>query len=275
MKKEELRAFQLTQLILLDEIEKICKEQNLTYYIIAGTLLGAVRHGGFIPWDYDLDIAMPRPDYQKLKEYFLKNPSDEFFYEDYDTEKYHNSTHAVIRLKNTYLSVKRLTNVEKKRKHNGCFLDVFPLDKAPNDERRQNKQIKKLNRVKKLLYYKEGQVFDDAKRLRNFLKKIVSFILRGYSYKTLGKRLEKIQTKHNYEDSKYLVSMSSRYRYKKQLMAKEIYGVPSRIFFEGKEYNAPQEVIAYLRQLYGDYMKLPPVEKRFEGIEEITFTDNR
>ncbi len=79
MKKEDIRNYQLKQIVLLDEIDRVCKKLHLTYYLIAGTLLGAVRHGGFIPWDVDLDIAMPRNDYQKLKEYYLTNPSEDFF----------------------------------------------------------------------------------------------------------------------------------------------------------------------------------------------------
>lgn len=275
MEKSEIREFQLKQLILLDEIDSVCKRLNLTYYIIAGTLLGAVRHGGFIPWDFDLDIAMPRNDYSKLKEYYLSNPSEEFFYEDYDTEKYHNSTHAMLRLKKTHVITARLASVDNKIKYNGCLLDIFPLDKAPDDEKLQEIQIKKLNKINKIFYYKEAQIFDNTSFFKKILKKIVSFFLLGCTYKHLGKKLEKVETMYNGCDSKYLVSMSSHYSYKKQRLLKEIYGVPGRIAFEDREYNCPAQVEEYLKKLYGDYMKLPPEEGRYDGLKEITFIDER
>ena len=275
MKKEDIRNYQLKQIVLLDEIDRVCKKLHLTYYLIAGTLLGAVRHGGFIPWDVDLDIAMPRNDYQKLKEYYLTNPSEDFFYEDYDTEKYHNSTHALLRLKGTRVIRKRLAHIDNKIKHNGFFLDIFPLDKAPNDEKLQEKQIRDLKRIKKIFYYKEGQFFENASKFKNTMRKIISFCLKIISYKYLGKKLEKIQIKYNSFESDFLVSMSSRYSYQKQKMPKEIYGVPGRIKFENKEYNSPQEVEKYLSKLYNDYMKLPPIESRYDGIEEFTFVDER
>ncbi len=178
MKKEDIRNYQLKQIVLLDEIDRVCKKLHLTYYLIAGTLLGAVRHGGFIPWDVDLDIAMPRNDYQKLKEYYLTNPSEDFFYEDYDTEKYHNSTHALLRLKGTRVIRKRLAHIDNKIKHNGFFLDIFPLDKAPNDEKLQEKQIRDLKRIKKIFYYKEGQFFENASKFKNTMRKIISFCLK-------------------------------------------------------------------------------------------------
>ena len=275
MEKNEVREFQLKQLVLLDEIDSVCKELNLKYYIIAGTLLGAVRHGGFIPWDFDLDIAMPRQDYKILKDYYLFNKSEYFFYEDYDTEKYHNTTHAMLRLKKTHLINARLISVDKKIKYNGCLLDIFPLDNAPNDEALQEKQIKRINRIKKIFYYKEAQVFENTSFFKKAIKRIISFFLIVCTYKFLGKKLEKIETMYNDCDSKYLVSMSSHYSYKKQLMEKDIYGIPKRISFEDREYNCPAQVDIYLKRLYGDYMKLPPEEGRYDGLKEITFIDER
>ena len=86
---EEIRKYQLAQLELIDVVNNLCSELNLTYYIIGGTLLGAVRHKGFIPWDPDIDIAMPRDDYEKLRQYFAENKSDRYFYQHYSTEKNH------------------------------------------------------------------------------------------------------------------------------------------------------------------------------------------
>ena len=275
MNKEELREFQLAQLPLLDEIDRISKELNLVYYLIGGTLLGAVRNSGFIPWDPDMDIAMPRQDYEKLKCYFKTYKSDVFFYEDYDSEKYHNSTHAILRIKGTTVIFKRLSGVGKKISNNGLFLDIFPLDKSPMDIKKRTKQIRKILRIKRILYYKEAQIYDRKKKIKNMFKKLISLFLSVISYKSLGKKLTKVETKYNEENSDYLVSMSSHYSYEKQLINKDVYGVPQKIIFEGKEYSAPNDIDAYLTKIYGNYLKLPPEEKRFLGIDEIIFVDNR
>ena len=86
---EEVRKYQLAQLELMRLMHELCDKLNLTYYLIGGTLLGAVRHGGFIPWDPDIDIAMPREDYEKIREYFSQLDSDRYLYQHYSTEKNH------------------------------------------------------------------------------------------------------------------------------------------------------------------------------------------
>lgn len=275
MKKEELRELQLKELILLDEVDRICKEQNMTYYLIAGTLLGAVRNKGFVPWDDDLDIAMPREDYNKLRDYFYKNSSDVFFYEDQNTEKYHYCVHALLKVKNTILFHKRLSGLDKKLTHKGILLDIFPLDKAPKSEKLVNKQIKKINRIKKIFYYKECQIFEGNNFLKIMFKKIRSLLFSCVSFKRLSNKLINIETKYNNDGGDYLVSMSSHYSYKKQMIPMDVYGVPQKILFEGKYYYAPNKIEEYLTRLYGDYMKLPPEDKRYERLDDLTFIDER
>ena len=275
MKKEELRDFQLKQLVLLDKVDEICSKENIIYYLIGGTLLGAIRHKGFIPWDCDLDIAMPRKDYVLFKQVCSKYFGDEFFYEDYTTEKYHNSPHAILRIRNTFVEFKRLHNVDKKKKEKGFFLDIFPLDEAPVEEELQIKQAEDISKVRKVMYYKECQTFDTTKWFVKLAKKCVKLCLSFRTFYKLGKKLEAIETQYNGCGSGYLVSMSSHYSYKKQLMKSEIYGIPSKIEFEGKLYLAPQDIDAYLTKIYGNYRKLPPEGSRYDYLEEISFADYR
>lgn len=275
MTKEELRELQLKELILLDKIESLSKKLGLTYYIIAGTLLGAVRNKGFVPWDDDLDIAMPRDDYNKLRDYFYRNEDDEFFYEDQNTDKHHYCIHALIKIKNTVFLHKRLSNADKHLKCKGVYLDIFPLDKAPTSNELAEQQANKIKKIRKLFYYKEAQIYENDSFLKKLFKKIRKLLFVPISFKRLSNKLIKEETKYNNGDGQYLVSMSSHYSYKKQMIRKDIYGDPQYVSFEGKQYKAPQQIEEYLTHLYGNYLELPPEEKRYLGLNDLIFIDNR
>ena len=272
MKPEEIRPLQLTELILLNEVDRICKELNIHYYLIGGTLLGAVRHGGFIPWDFDIDIAMIREDYEALKAYFAAKEDDTFFYQDYSTEKNHAVCHAIIRLKNTAVKLK---NDEKERYHlqeNGIYLDVFPLDYAPNDPRKQQKQQKRIRFWSAMLQAKKCRDYG-AGAFRFFLKRVLSVFLLPVSFRSLQKIDSREMQRYNNGERQYLVSMASHYSYKKQLMPVAFYGQPQEMLFEGKAYYAPAMPHEYLTQLYRDYMKIPPENERYFEINSLESVD--
>lgn len=275
MTKEELRELQLKELVLLDKIEALSKKLDLTYYIIAGTLLGAVRNKGFVPWDDDLDIAMPRDDYNKLRDYFYNNEDDEFFYEDQNTDKNHYCIHALLKIKNTAFLHKRLANADKHLKCKGVYLDIFPLDKAPSSDKLAKKQANKIKKIRKLFYYKEGQVYEGDRFFKKMYKKLRKLLFAPITFKHLSNKLIKEETKYNGGDGQYLVSMSSHYSYKKQMIRIDIYGEPQYVLFEGRKYKAPQKIEEYLTHLYGNYLELPPEEKRYIGLSDLVFIDNR
>lgn len=260
MTMDEVRDYQVAQLELMKMVDKLCTEQRLTYYMIGGTLLGAVRHKGFIPWDPDIDIAMPREDYEKLREYFACNKSDRYFYQHYSTEKNHSKSHALIRIKNSHVVLK--TKMRLKPSCDGIYLDIFPLDYAPCDRKLQEKQMNGIKRLKKLNYYKAAWFYRYNSAFKKLGKYAVSVLLSPISFLFINKKVDAIMRKYNDQDSAYLVSMASHYSYWKQLMPKEIYGEPQRILFEGLSLCAPAMVEEYLTRIYGDYMKLPPEEER-------------
>ena len=140
MSNIDVRKFQLAQLDLIREIDRVCKELGIDYYLIGGTLLGAIRHGGFIPWDTDMDIAMRRSDYEKFGQYWLERDDDRFFYQHYKTEKNHLSPHAILKIKNTHIYYNKDTE-KYKVKFDGLFLDIFPLDEPPAEKKLQAKQL--------------------------------------------------------------------------------------------------------------------------------------
>ena len=130
MTNSKLRKVQLTELEILEKIDEICKKNNINYFLIGGTLLGDVRHKGFIPWDDDIDIGMLREDYEKFinvclkngalgKDYYLHcNESDDDYFIPFIKVKKNNTTFAE-------------KNIENINTHKGIFLDIFPYDNVP------------------------------------------------------------------------------------------------------------------------------------------------
>ncbi len=272
MDNKEIRKFQLFQLKLLDEIERICKLLNISYYLIGGSLLGAIRHKGFIPWDADMDIGMKRDDYEKLVDYYIHNPNQHFYLQHFKTEKNNSSPHAILRILNTqvlYINEPKYAKLSC----NGIYLDIFPLDKAPNDLRLQKKQAQRIKLIKKLIVIKAGMVYSYNNFWVASLKRFLRILLFPIDLHVLCVLLDKEMKKYNEIDSDYLVSMASHYSYSKQLMKKEIYGIPISVEFEGTQRFAPAKYDEYLGKLYGDYMKLPSDKERYELMDGIKYID--
>lgn len=269
---EGIREYQLAQLELMKMVDELCSELNLTYYIIGGTLLGAVRHDGFIPWDPDIDIAMPRKDYETIRNYFDENESERYFYQHYSTEKNHLSPHALIKIKDSHVMFKS-ADTPYKPKYDGIYLDIFPLDNAPLSQKLQKRQMQRIKWLKKIIYFKAGYTYPSNNLITIIMKKCISVLLTPWSFSFLNKKLDKTMQKYNGKSSEYWVSMASHYSYWKQLMPKSIYGKPERINFEGLSLLAPAQTHDYLTRIYKNYMELPPEEQRnaildtFERIE--------
>lgn len=274
MTKNDLVSAQQNSLELMDIFHNLCTKLKLKYYIIGGTLLGAVRHKGFIPWDIDLDVAMPRIDYEKLKEYYLHYDDGDVFYSHYLTNKSHSSPHAVLYLKGTKFIDLRIKS-QLNEKWRGLILDVFPLDESPLCEKEIIAQSKKLHRIKRILYYKNLYVFEKNSKFVVFLKKSLRMLLKLLPYRFLLKKLDKIEQKYNGVNSNYFVSMSSGYSYKKQYMKKEIYGEPVLYDFSGRKYFGVNNFDSYLSQLYGDYMTPAPHNDIFDEFKYFVFENNR
>ena len=265
MTKDEIRQYQLAQLELMAMVDELCSDLSLTYYIIGGTLLGAIRHKGFIPWDPDIDIAMPRKDYEKLREYFASNKSDRYFYQHHSTEKNHFSGHALIKIKDSHVFFKSKGS-RFKPVYDGIYLDIFPLDNAPLDKKLQEKQMKKIKGIKRLIEIKSAKVFENNKAPLILGKYAVSLLLTPLTFTYLNKLRDKMMRKYDGKCNKYLVSMASHYSYWKQLMPSEVYGEPHRIQFENLSLCAPAQSEEYLTRIYGDFMKLPPEDKCWEQL---------
>lgn len=249
---DELRAIQLE---ILKKVDEYCISHSINYSLAYGTLIGAVRHKGYIPWDDDIDIMMPRMDYDSFLRGFngaytdLKVVSPESF----------NSYYAPYA--NVYYTKTKLEEPHIKQ----CFadlgvkIDVFPVDVVPDDYRDytrlflMSKKLNKLRSYKVLSLYKE----DGTISIKNFIKRLVitpmPFSLLNYWNKRI---LKKVDANSRYVD----IILWTAYPYKR--FSKELIQETTRVRFENIEVNIAKGYDQILSIIYGDYMKLPPVEKQ-------------
>lgn len=259
--KLDLKQVQYMQLGLMKQIHEVCNAEGIRYYLLAGSLLGAVRHGGFIPWDDDIDIGMPRNDYEKFKSLFPhKMDTKKFFLQHFKSD--HDFAPALMRL----CIVGTIMDVKSERHLKNCkntYIDIFPLDNVPNAETNRINQEKQILRIKRLIDLKLYHIYESNSKISVFAKKMVSFFLRVVPLSYLQKRIEEVMTLYQFEECENYCSMASKYSYSKQTISKSIYGVPTLIRFEDTEFYGPEKPIEYLSHLYGKhYMQLPPEEKR-------------
>ncbi len=274
MKMEDFKKLQQVQLEIMDEVHRVCVENDICYYIIGGTALGAKRHGGFIPWDLDIDIAMPRKDYEKFAKVSTEKLSSKFAYRNFKSVSSFIPPHALVCMKNTEV-IFRYGKFNPKEEVREIYLDIFPLDTAPENYKLQLKQAEKLSKLKRLKVLKRGYNFNNN-IIKRTAKWFVSNILIIKSMDQINADFDKLCRTYEGSNSPYICSMASHYSYKKQCMDKKIYGKPTLIKFEDRSFYAPERLEEYLTIIYGDYMKLPPESERninLEIFESVKFSD--
>ena len=267
---KELRQLQMVELDMLKEVVRICDKHNLTYYLSAGTFLGAVRHKGFIPWDDDADVRMPRPDYEKL----LSVLSDELR-EPYIIKHflYDNTVHRYyLRINDPRVRLKR-THTEKGEISN-AWIDVFPLDGMP--ENMLHNKCRQLRLLWRRMWL-QISVFDEIVTLnkkRKWYENAIIAIVKNtpiqhfVSYDKMWKKLDYAMKAFPVDKAKYYVNFMGMYKFR-DMIPKTIYGNGAGYEFEGEIFNGPENYDAFLTQLYGDYMKLPPQSERNKHFTEI------
>lgn len=259
-KDYELDKIHELELRIACEIKRICEKNDIRYFLTAGTLLGAVRHGGFIPWDDDMDIGMLREDFNRFVEACKTELGEEYFLQTWDTDPDYPYSFAKIRLNGTHLE----EGFSKKgNSHNGLFVDIFPFDNAPNDDKLRKRQGRKYFFYKRLLWIKKGYGTNMMKesfrqRLRYCLFKFVSLF---FSYEKGKAKFHSIQTKYNDALTDKVVTDGS-YSYNKECIVRKWVDNLEQIKFEDTSFLSYSDKEDYLTYFYGDYMKLPPEEKR-------------
>lgn len=243
---------------ILDEFVRICEQNNLHYYLIAGSLLGAVRHKGPIPWDDDIDVAMPRTDVEVFKKIMLDRPKGEKFHI-HCAENDPNFYWLFVRLLKRDTTYRVKSNVNVNLLHRELWLDIFPLDDAPNSLNFKYRLLgMRVYLMKRLLWNKAT---NDTSNL-HIKGKLMNLILKPISFKWLHTHTKKLINKYDGKGCKCYVSWASHYNFKKQTMPKAWYEPATKVLYSDKYYSAPHDWDKVLTQLYGDYMKLPPENER-------------
>ena len=271
LSNERLRELQLIELDILLEVDKICKKHNITYYLGEGTLLGAIRHQGFIPWDDDLDILMFREDYNKFMNIAKKElPPDLVLLNNTTFRKYYLPFTKVI----TKQTRGFVNTVDVGLKgNNGPYIDVFPVDYVMcKESSEQDKVFKKIRYYRDLLLFKVGY-----KRVNTYKKLFLKILSKLLTFKFLQNRIHKLSTRNNNKKCKYAANLASSYSPVRQIVRKKVYGKPQYVKFEGHDFPVPRDYHKLLRTIYGDYEVLPPVHlrvPRHSFYDELSEQDN-
>lgn len=244
---------------LLQEFIVICKKNDLRYYFTGGALIGILRHKGFIPWDDDIDVGMPRKDYDRFLEILKSNiPEGYGICNRYTDKNWHFAMSQFIDLE----SVIEINLAEKPRTAH-IWIDVFPLDGLPSNV------IHRWLRVKHILFYRylvqiahiKTQV--DAHKNRPWYEKAILDIFKVVPLEKLINtdkaldKMEKTLRKVDFDMARYAGNMLGRYR-EREVVPTKYFGLARKGLFEGIEVNIPEMSHELQTALYGDYMKLPP-----------------
>ncbi|HHD2823136.1 TPA: phosphorylcholine transferase LicD [Clostridium perfringens] len=240
-KECSLKEAQYNMMDILDKVQEICEKNNIQYCLGDGSLLGAIRHRGFIPWDDDMDIWMLRDDFNKFISIAKKELGDKYFLQTIDSDKYYNLYHipCKVRKKNTLCIEK---NEIDEKYHKGMYIDVFPLDFIPNSS--------KLDYLKFYFYKFTIKFF---RKLRN-----VTF-LRGFIKKLLRKISKSAIC--NEKNKGNLVTYGVETFWNKEIRKMDLLPF-KKLKFENREYYVPNNSEKILEVLYGDYLTLPSDEDR-------------
>lgn len=246
----ETKTLQDKLLSMLKQFHDVCIANELTYYMVGGTLLGAIRHQGFIPWDDDVDVAMPREDYIKFKKL-----ADCILPENLEIKFYENTNNSPMHY--VKLIDKGTTLIENKYRNyfEGVYIDVFPLDGTPTSSSEIKRVQKKVRKYQSLIL---NHCYTDG---RKGLRKIYGYYAQMLDLNKLHNNLERLLSKYSYSSSEVVGNYLGSYGVR-EFVPKKYFGQPKLYDFEDAKLFGPEDYDAYLRNIYGDYMKLPPKEKQ-------------
>ena len=257
---EKLRQLQNALVEILEYVKRVCEQNDLQYLLIGGTALGAKRHEGFVPWDDDIDIGLPRSDYEKLVTILRKQNNGYILQDEYNEPNYF-CPFVKVRKEGTIFKEKISVGLYK---NNGIYIDVFPIDTLSSRSSLKTIismwNIKLLNHALRFRYCRS--IYNRGAMLSKLKDWVLYIPFALIPRDCLLNMLKKNMTAQNKEEKKYAANFAGTNKIEKEIMDYSTFFPVREIMFEGHLYPCPRDIDVYLRNLYGDFMKLPPIEKR-------------
>lgn len=257
-----------TLLEMLSWFHNFCIENDLKYFAVGGTLLGAVRHKGFIPWDDDIDLGMPREDYKKLEKLIGNKENGKYYFETPNTTR-----------KGYYYTYGKLFDTDTTLVENsrdklpmGVYIDIFPFDGVGETKEEAIKYLSSVKKLQDLLAVRVSGI----RKGRSFYKNAAVAVARVipsflFNDKKLLKKIDSICSGKNFNDSKYVANMNGAWGLR-EITTREIVGTPKLYDFENIKIYGIEDYDAYLTGVYGNWRQLPPEEKRV-SIHDYVYVD--
>lgn len=244
---EELKTIQLE---ILQTTAEFCDQNKITYFLAYGTLIGAIRHHGYIPWDDDIDIAMPRPDYDRFIKLFNEQKSH------IKVIAMENDIHYGFSFAKVHDTRTIMNETQYKQDHFGVYIDIFPIDCV-----KSILQVKKLRMANKCLHTKKAN-YSQRKLFKKLINTFGKILLLPFTTHTILKFIDYMARKYPFGSTPYAGGICDSVVGEKAIVDVNVFKGTLSHEFEGKQYKIPIGYDNWLRSIYGDYMQLPPLEKR-------------
>lgn len=245
---------------MMEWFHQFCGENNIPYYMIGGTMLGAMRHGGFIPWDDDVDIGVPREDFDKMLECAKELPLDSR----YIFESYHDGKEDFeYPFAKVYDTTTTLVENKRKKPKRGLYIDIFPIDGIAGTTKEEAfRSFKPLKKELNILAAITCEVREGRAWWKNLVVKVMGWFPKfGGGFRKTVYRIEELCKKSRFYESDYVGNLVGLRR-EREIVPKGFFGTPKLYRFEQTELYGVEKADEYLTNIYGDWRTLPPPEKR-------------
>ncbi|MBR4626748.1 MAG: LicD family protein [Ruminococcus sp.] len=259
--QSELKRIQLQ---ILDNVVEYCEKNDIHYWLDSGTLLGAIRHKGYIPWDDDIDIGMLRIDYDKFINGYNQEKSN------YCVHCLENDSDFYLPFAKVYDSTTELYEPDEKGFKLCINIDIFVFDNAPDDDLMVEKMFNKRDLLRKRFMLYSSNHRPSGVWIIRIIKYMCRYIYRLFPDNSIRKMIDNSK-KYSDTETKRVGNFIG---YSKMVCNKRVFDSYIDVEFEGKQYKAPVGYDEWLRALYGDYMRLPPVEERVSHHKFIAYRNS-